>query len=619
LLRAKGITPSHRTLLELFEMADSLVQRLSAAAQAYYNGGTLLMTDDEYDTAVEQLRTLNPQHPFLQEIGAPPRADPVTLPYLMPSLDKVKPGQDALSRFIANKGPFVVSEKLDGLSALWLPKSSALYLRGNGLVGQSISHLVPLGIQGLSLPNGSGGKVAVRGEIVVAREGRSLARSWVNGLLHQKSPNRTDIQQLDFVAYEVLEPSGMPRSRQMTWLQDNGFQTPWWKQLSILRLDELTELLQRQRLSGRYDTDGLVVGQDVWEPPVPLGQKLRNPKTLFAFKMPLSDQSARTTVREILWAPSSQGYLIPRIQFEPVKIGGATIQFCTGHNGRTIQEQKLGPDARIVIRRSGDVIPTLDHVVSPAPKGPSFPPEGSWTWADGSTHIRSTDINTKENLIARVHHFCKTLAIPGSGNATAETLVEAKLTSPRLLLSCSKEKYVELLGPTLGPAFYSNLRETLKKASEITLWIASSKLPRGIGETKLESLFSQEADPRKWSSAMKVSGWTESSLSSFVATIPVYIEWREKEVAEIPFPCPCLCLGSSASASSEILCFTGFRDAALEAAASAKGHHVTDKVTGKTTLLVIPDGDHAATSKEKTAKEKGIRVVSKSVFLSQYI
>jgi NAD-dependent DNA ligase len=118
---------------------------------------------------------------------------------------------------------------------------------------------------------------------------------------------------------------------------------------------------------------------------------------------------------------------------------------------------------------------------------------------------------------------------------------------------------------------------------------------------------------------MKVSGWTESSLSSFVATIPVYIEWREKEVAEIPFPCPCLCLGSSASASSEILCFTGFRDAALEAAASAKGHHVTDKVTGKTTLLVIPDGDHAATSKEKTAKEKGIRVVSKSVFLSQYI
>ena len=598
-------------------MADSLVQRLSAAAQAYYNGGTLLMTDDEYDAAVEQLRALDPKNPFLQEIGAPPRADAVSLPYPMPSLDKVKPGQDSLTRFIANKGPFILSEKLDGLSALWLPRSSALYLRGNGLVGQSISHLIPLGIQGLSRPSGYS---AIRGEIVVAREGRSLARSWVNGIIHQKSPNRSDVKQLQFVAYEVIEPSGMPRSRQMTWLQDNGFQTPWWNQVVILRENELCELLQRQRLSGRYDTDGLVVGQDVWEPPVPLGQKLRNPKTLFAFKMPLSDQSATTTVREILWTPSSQGYLIPRIQFEPVKIGGATIQFCTGHNGRTIQEHKLGPDARIVIRRSGDVIPTLDHVVSPAPKGPSFPPEGSWTWAEGSTHIRSTDINTKENLIARIHHFCKTLGIPGTGAATAATLVEAGLISVRHLLSTPKEKYTELLGPTLGPAFYSNLRETLKKASEITLWIASSKLPRGIGETKLESLFSQEADPRNWSSAMKVSGWTEGSLSSFLATIPAYIEWRQIELSEIPFPCFAVAPKQQVlQGPQEVICFTGFRDAALEASASAKGHRLTDTVTGKTTLLVVPDGEHTATSKEKAAKEKGIRIVSKSAFLSQYI
>jgi len=119
-----------------------LVKLLKEASAAYYNGGTLKMDDDTYDGIVERLRSLDPKNPYLDEVGAPPAAGAVNLPYPMPSLDKIKPGQDTLTRFLATPGGFVLSEKLDGLSAAWNPETQKLYLRGNGLVGQDISHLI---------------------------------------------------------------------------------------------------------------------------------------------------------------------------------------------------------------------------------------------------------------------------------------------------------------------------------------------------------------------------------------------------------------------------------------------------------------------------------------------
>jgi DNA ligase (NAD+) len=111
---------------------QEIVSLLREAAAAYYNGGEPKMDDDVYDGLVERLKQMDPEHPFLDEVGAPPPQGAVALPYPMPSLDKIKPGEDALRRFLQATG-FVMSEKLDGLSALW--EKNRLYLRGDGLVG----------------------------------------------------------------------------------------------------------------------------------------------------------------------------------------------------------------------------------------------------------------------------------------------------------------------------------------------------------------------------------------------------------------------------------------------------------------------------------------------------
>ena len=69
----------------------------------------------------------------------------------MKSLDKVKPFTKQLSNWLGKyNGPFLVSEKLDGLSGLLVIQyqkgndhlTTHLYKRGDGTRGQEVSHLI---------------------------------------------------------------------------------------------------------------------------------------------------------------------------------------------------------------------------------------------------------------------------------------------------------------------------------------------------------------------------------------------------------------------------------------------------------------------------------------------
>jgi NAD-dependent DNA ligase len=628
---------------------NSLVEILRRASHAYYNGGSTedgLLGDDMYDAAVDRLRELDPTNPFLEEVGAPPPVEgAVRLPHPMPSLDKIKPGQDQLGRFLtapaAASAGFVLTEKLDGLSALWLPAGQKLFLRGDGLIGQDISHLVALGLGGLVKKGGP--SVAVRGEILLPRSaGEALARAWVNGVIHRKAPAPADVAKLRFVAYEVVSPKGMRRSEQMAWLAAAGYEVPWVRNVRVgeqLTEAALIEALQTRRRDGVYDTDGIVVGWDTAPQSESTALKAKNPKDCVAFKMPLADQSAETTVCEVLWATSAQGYMIPRLQFDPVKIGAATITFCTGHNARAIVEGRLGPGARVVIRRSGDVIPTLDRVVSGAPGGPALP-SGGWEWscaagADPATavHIRAVGAETDAQVATRLHYFLKTLEIPGAGPSTATSLVGGGIRGPHSLWEATPARLAELLGPKTGASLHANLRAILGAATELQIMLASSRMPRGVGETKLRAVLAVEADPRRWlglGASAPPTGWTASSFAAFLAEWPAYEAWR---AAELPFlPYPALGGGSSSGGAqaapvaaakphpnAQTICCTGFRDKDMEARAIALGHTIATGMTGKVTVLVVPEGAIPSSEKVKAAQAKGIPILSRDKFVATYL
>jgi len=593
-----------------------IVATLREASAAYYNGGPLKMDDDTYDGILERLRELDPTNPYLDEVGAAPAAGAVSLPYPMPSLDKIKPGQDVLARFLSAPGGFVLSEKLDGLSAAWNPETQKLYLRGNGLVGQDISHLVRHGIQGLSRSCPS--NTVVRGELIVPRsEGITLSRNWVNGQIHQDKPDPKEVRRIHFVAYDILGPPLVSREQQFLLFKAWGFEIPWTRVAATVTEEDLKVALQERREASPYDTDGIVVGLMQKVAAAGAAAAAKNPKDCVAFKMPLADQSAVTTVREVIWAPSAQEYYIPRLRFDPVVINGATIEFCTGHNARLIFDSTLGPGASIVIRRSGDVIPKLDKVIIPA-AAPSFPPEGTWEWiGPPATAVNIRILSGGSRLhTAKLHHFFKTLDIPGAGPATAEALVGAGLTTVKAVWDSPVDALTKVLGPKTGASLYANLRTALQAPQEYVLMIASSLMPRTVGETKLKGLFAVESDPRKWTAALKPAGWSPESLEAFLGVLPVYLKWREAELGFAGQPPP---PQQQPQQPQKLYCTSGFRDKALELRANERGLHCSETLTAGVSVLVVPDGPVKQSAKVTAAAAKKIPVMQRTAFVQQYL
>lgn len=600
---------------------EELVSILKKASDAYYNGteGPIL-DDDEYDRLRDELEAKSPSHSFLTQIGAPVGKGAIKLPSKMASLNKIKPATGAVESFVKSSGikQWVLSDKLDGISVLWDTKTRKLYLRGDGVLGVDVSQFAPY-ISGLS-PRGYTDKWMIRGELVlptdVVVEG-SLSRSWVNGQLHQKKPIPEQLGKIRFVAYELVQPGTFVRATQFQMLSEAGFEIPFHCILGTLNDDALSAYLQNRREKSLYPIDGIVVGENN-VPVKDSSESVSNPKDMRAFKMPMEDQKATTKVVDILWSASYQGYWIPRIQITPVNIGGSRIEYLTGHNARFIVSNNIGKGATIIVRKSGDVIPTMEKVMSIG-ETPSLP-EGEWDGDETTAShfkVKAGTTNT-EILQKRLEHFAKTLDIPHLGPGLIAKLMEEGKDTPNDLVTILQVDMELLLGKGMSAKIFPALQERVAKATELDLMVASSMMPRGVGDTKLKSLFQQEADPRKWSTLTSSEGWSREALASFLKMLPLYETWRLKELPAIPYPrLATVAVAEPVVANKGIMCMTGFRDAKFQEKMERLGFQFVNTVSKKTTHLVVKDREDTS-EKLKKAAELGVRILTKEEALQEY-
>jgi len=306
-----------------------------------------------------------------------------------------------------------------------------------------------------------------------------------------------------------------------------------------------------------------------------------------------------------------------------VEIGGATIQWLSGHNANLIYENKIGPGARISIIRSGDVIPALHSVIQPCAEA-SMPAAG-WSW--DSTHVHAVASRGGSELAAKaLHHAIETLGVEGIGPGLVGKAVEAGFTTLRLTLDADPAKLGAAIGAGRVGQFLPSLKKAVASANPYVLMIASNLLPKGVGERKLRPLFAICPDPRRWtletfSKDGMCSGWTKESCKALIEALPPVLAWCSAIN-------PDWCSGVVAAGASAVgaapapalqvqmqrkVAFTSVRpDSALQERMKAAGW-VMEDLTKETILLVTADGAKE-TGKVTLAKKRGVEICTISEF-----
>ena len=234
---------------------QELEKVIEYAADKYYNTPQSVISDDLYDVLFDFLKLKAPKSPVLKNIGAKVNSKKkVELDYWLGSMDKIKPPSNQLGNWSKKyKGPYNLSDKLDGVSALVTYTQSGqinMYTRGTATEGTDITQLVKY----LNLPEfdtvlkyckkkkikGDKNLIAFRGELIIMETtfkkkwSKTLknARNSVAGLVNSKSINPELAVDTDLVLYEVVDPF-YPIEKQLEIIEDIGFKTVTNKTVTI--------------------------------------------------------------------------------------------------------------------------------------------------------------------------------------------------------------------------------------------------------------------------------------------------------------------------------------------------------------------------------------------------
>jgi NAD-dependent DNA ligase len=110
---------------------------LQLASDYYHNKGISLISDEVYDILYDHLKSINPNSIIFFQTGATPK-EKSRLPYAVASLDKISTKEELIRWVNKYPDPYVVSDKLDGVSCILLSKNNQLFLytRGDGRYGK---------------------------------------------------------------------------------------------------------------------------------------------------------------------------------------------------------------------------------------------------------------------------------------------------------------------------------------------------------------------------------------------------------------------------------------------------------------------------------------------------
>jgi NAD-dependent DNA ligase len=623
-----------------------IIALLIKADDAFFNGDKSILKDDIYDIIKDYIRKKYPKDPYLKRVGADVD-NKVVLPYYMGSQNKIKDSEEEITKYKKQyAGPYVISDKLDGVSCLIVYNKIGkkkfdikLYTRGNGTEGQDITHLLTY-INGFpSVNNISYDYLAIRGELIISKdnweklklEGNNGAnpRNTVSGAINSKNLNKNVLNAIDFVCYTLIEPklkNGLDILKKMNFLIVNHTIN------DNINLNILSENLQKSR-NNKYIIDGIVINDISKNYEI---EKGKNPTHSFAFKSIHTLEQVEVIVREVEWNVSKDKYMKPIVKFDEITLDDVKIKQATGFNAGFIEKNVIGPGSRIIIIRSGNVIPHINSVLSKSASGkPSLPGivDVNYKWNDTHVDIIMIDDGNKNSKydIKNIIYFMKTIEIDYMGPGNIAKIYNAGYDTINKIINITKEELLNIEGFKNKSA--DNILNALKKIKDVdcnVLMDASNIMGRGFGLKKIKSITDihpeildntkaarNKALKLKASDLIKINGIAKTSADLFIENLPKYYEFYDnlgfKCKGDKKLPANAVVADINTNFKDKTFIFSGFRNKDYEKKITDNGGKITTSVSKNTSYLIVKDKNEN-TGKIIKARELGVIILSLEEF-----
>ncbi|MGB6018232.1 MAG: NAD-dependent DNA ligase LigA [Sulfurimonadaceae bacterium] len=471
------------------EEYQNSVELLNKYAHYYYVLDDPLTTDEVYDKLYHEVLAFEEQHPSeilaispTQRVGGTPLDKFVKARHSsrMWSLEDIF-NADELKKWLEKTGKlvddisFYCEPKFDGASLNLIYENGQLsqaITRGDGVIGEDVSQNAKT-IQSIPLRIDHLGKIEIRGEVVIfkdefekinverAKGGEALfanPRNASAGSLRQLDSKITAKRNLVFLPYGVGENTLEERllHKRMELVYSWGFREPPRRKRAagFEEIETIYEQMKEERDSYAMMLDGMVIKVDQIEAQEEMGYTVKVPRWAVAYKFPAVEKI--TTLKEIILQVGRSGAVTPVAVVEPTPIEGVVVERASLHNFDEIDRKDIRIGDKVIILRSGDVIPKIVKVLTHERDGKQLPfirptlcPVCNSELLDEGALTKCQNLSCSARVVNAMIYFASKpcLNIDGLGDKIVETLYSEGLIANVIdLFSLELEQLLALEG-----------------------------------------------------------------------------------------------------------------------------------------------------------------------------
>ena len=599
-------------------MIDQLKNRIKEANEAYRIGKPV-MSDSEYDILIEELAEMSPEDELLSVVGHEilDETRKARLPIPMASMNKIKTLDEIKDwqrlKLIPNAVEIICTPKYDGLSLCVDEVIGEAITRGDGLYGQrSTEHYRLIGNH-LDINNifsYSYGEVIMPKQVFLDKYSNDFAnpRNLVAGLINSKTVSES-LRDCNFIKYGAVTAKNTFTTKKelLDSLNERQETKVAYHVCGILDLSEDLLISLFKEWSEDYEIDGIILEVNNLATQESLGRETSsgNPVWARAFKHESFEQKAESEVIGISWNISKNGLLKPIIHINPIRLDGVTVSNVTGNNARFVKDMGIGVGAKVIVKRSGMVIPKIVDVVQtvdfiePTIEGIDV------IWNEAGIEL-ITLTETEDQKLKKIVAFFEILEADNVGEGVVTQLWDAgyKTIKDVLNITVDQLESIDRFGKRKAKIVFDSIKKSITGVQLSKIQHASGVFP-GLGSKKLALLEHFDGKPTI-DQVMEIEGFAEISARTFVDNYDIFRTFVEGLPVTIEQKVEVVLAGTDLVGKTFV--FTGVRRKDLEEVIVSRGGVIGGSVSKNTTYLVMKEKG-SGSSKETKAISLGVVIL----------